>query len=72
MNDPYKFSTATRATTEAKKLLTPLSYALVWAVNVRNGKRHIEWKASCGCAYHPDPTPHIHYCSPEHREAGAR
>ena len=35
---------------------------LVWHRNMRKGKVHYEWCAPCGCAYHPEPEPHIHPC----------
>lgn len=38
---------------------------LTWRTNVRDGKTHREWTAPCGCAYHPEPAPHVHPC-PEH------
>jgi len=42
---------------------------LVWQSNRRDGKGHVEWCAPCGCAYHPEPEPHVHSC---HRHTGNR
>ncbi len=42
---------------------------LVWQPNTRNGETHMEWAAPCGCAYHPEPQPHVHFC---HRHIGSR
>lgn len=42
---------------------------LFWQSNQRDGMTHWEWTAPCGCAYHPEPEPHVHACS-EHRKAG--
>ena len=36
---------------------------LIWQQNLRDGKYHWEWTAHCGCAYHPEPYPHIHPCN---------
>ena len=36
---------------------------LIWQQNKRNGKYHWEYTAPCGCAYHPEPHPHIHPCN---------
>lgn len=36
---------------------------LVWALQLRDGHYHYEWHAPCGCAYHPEPQPHVHQCS---------
>lgn len=35
---------------------------LEWQPNTRNGETHMEWSAPCGCAYHPEPQPHVHQC----------
>lgn len=35
---------------------------LTWGNNVRAGDTHVEWHAPCGCAYHPEPEPHVHCC----------
>ena len=35
---------------------------LKWGKNVRGGDIHIEWHAPCGCAFHPEPSPHVHPC----------
>lgn len=37
--------------------------------NRRNRSLHHEWHAPCGCAFHPDPFPHVHPCSGEHKRA---
>ena len=42
---------------------------LFWGKHERDGEKHIEWYAPCGCAYHPEPEPHVHPCS-EHRKTG--
>ena len=36
---------------------------LTWQQNKRDGKKHLEWSAPCGCAYHPEPQPHVHQCA---------
>jgi len=36
---------------------------LVWTANWRDYTTHYEWTAPCGCAYHPEPQPHVHQCS---------
>ena len=36
---------------------------LVWRKNWRDFAHHSEWTAPCGCAYHPEPRPHIHQCN---------
>lgn len=36
---------------------------LTWKTNLRDGKEHKEWTAPCGCAYHPEPYPHVHQCA---------
>lgn len=41
---------------------------LVWGNNIRDGKTHVEWSTPCGCAYHPEPQPHVHHCA-EHKSA---
>ena len=42
---------------------------LTWGENPRreSGKTHIEWHAPCGCAFHPNPFPHVHPCSDAHK-----
>lgn len=35
---------------------------LQWGENKRDGEQHFEWHAPCGCAYHPQPGPHVHPC----------
>jgi len=35
---------------------------LEWGLNTRRDGEHYEWNARCGCAYHPEPSPHVHYC----------
>lgn len=35
---------------------------LLWLPNTRDGETHMEWSAPCGCAYHPEPQPHVHQC----------
>jgi hypothetical protein len=40
---------------------------LRWGEHDRDGSTHTEWHAPCGCAYHPEPTPHVHACA-EHAE----
>lgn len=41
------------------------STGLMWGVNRRGQRTHIEWHSPCGCAFHPDghQGPHIHPCS---------
>jgi hypothetical protein len=34
---------------------------------VGDDRVHQEWHASCGCAYHPEPFPHVHPCSDAHK-----
>lgn len=36
---------------------------LSWSEHERDAGKHTEWHAPCGCAYHPEPKPHIHPCS---------
>ena len=43
------------------------NHDLVWGEHLRDGGRHTEWYAPCGCAYHPQPFPHVHPCSDEHK-----
>jgi len=42
---------------------------LTYGKNKRAGddREHMEWHAKCGCAYHPDPFPHVHPCSEAHK-----
>lgn len=42
---------------------------LSWGGNSKRepGKTHVEWHAPCGCAFHPDPFPHVHPCSYWHK-----
>ena len=40
---------------------------LEWGNNMRDGKGHVEWHSPCGCAYHPEPAPHVHPCK-EHTQ----
>ncbi len=40
---------------------------LHWGEHERDGGTHAEWHAPCGCAYHPNPFPHIHPCSSAHK-----
>lgn len=42
---------------------------LTWGENPGReaGGTHIEWHAPCGCAFHPNPFPHVHPCSDEHK-----
>lgn len=35
---------------------------LTWGEHGRDGAQHTEWHAPCGCAYHPEPKPHVHQC----------
>ena len=35
---------------------------LKWGRHDGRGEYHIEWHAPCGCAYHPEPKPHMHPC----------
>lgn len=44
---------------------------LAWRINVRGDKTHWEWTAPCGCAYHPEPSPHVHKCAEHEGEAPA-
>ncbi len=50
---------------------------LTWSEHERSGSTHTEWHAPCGCAYHPEPVPHIHPCdghtalAPPHLLTGA-
>jgi len=39
---------------------------LVWGKHIRQGSEHTEWHTPCGCAYHPEPYPHVHACSDKH------
>lgn len=45
----------------------PRELNLEWGKNLRDGEDHFEWTAPCGCAYHPEPAPHVHPCA-KHRE----
>ncbi len=36
---------------------------LTWSDHVRDSQVHTEWHAPCGCAYHPEPCPHVHLCA---------
>lgn len=40
---------------------------LMWGDHPRDGGKHTEWHASCGCAYHPNPFPHVHPCGDNHK-----
>ena len=42
---------------------------LTFGKNKRAGddRVHMEWHAKCGCAYHPEPFPHVHPCSDAHK-----
>lgn len=40
---------------------------LRWGEHERGGQFHTEWFAPCGCAYHPQPFPHVHPCSEAHK-----
>ena len=42
---------------------------LTYGKNKRAGddREHMEWHAKCGCAYHPEPFPHVHPCSDAHK-----
>lgn len=42
---------------------------LAWGKHTRDGGLHIEWHAPCGCAYHPEPSPHVHPCDEHQKEA---
>jgi len=44
----------------------PRNLNLEWGWHRRKGMPHEEWYAPCGCAYHPEPYPHVHPCSHEH------
>lgn len=50
----------------------PRALGLTWGWNLRDGEDHQEWHAPCGCAYHPEPHPHVHPCSPQHDRATQR
>lgn len=59
---------------EARKDIESLLAALEvtglrFGENKRDGddRVHQEWHAACGCAYHPEPFPHIHPCSDAHK-----
>lgn len=52
-------------TTDTANIRRPLN--LAWQSNQRDGKEHEEWCAPCGCAYHPEPQPHVHPCD-RHKE----
>lgn len=39
---------------------------LQWGQHTRKGEEHTEYYAPCGCAFHPEPYPHVHACSDEH------
>ena len=48
----------------------PIMLGLTWGENPKRStsdRTHIEWHAPCGCAFHPNPFPHIHPCSDEHK-----
>jgi hypothetical protein len=44
-----------------------LPLGLQWGEHQRGGGTHVEWYALCGCAYHPNPYPHVHPCSDAHK-----
>jgi hypothetical protein len=46
-----------------------IGLGLQWGEHQRNGGTHTEWFAPCGCAFHPQPFPHIHPCSDEHKRS---
>jgi len=58
-----------RLSEERDHLLKWLETGLTFGKNKRAGdeREHIEWHAKCGCAFHPEPFPHVHPCSEEHR-----
>lgn len=45
----------------------PRPLKLEWGVNPRGGQYHDEWHATCGCAFHPEPFPHVHPCCDAHK-----
>jgi hypothetical protein len=59
--DPFH----SQVTTQNPKVETPIG--LQWGDHQRDGGTHTEWHAPCGCAYHPEPFPHVHPCSDEHK-----
>lgn len=48
---------------------TPTAIGLTWGENQNRepGQVHVEWHAPCGCAFHPQPFPHVHPCTNEHK-----
>lgn len=50
--------------------VTKSGIVLTWGEHERDGRRHTEWHAPCGCAFHPKPTPHWHPCI-WHRNTGS-
>lgn len=47
----------------AERQDSPRLLNLTWRTNARDGADHREWTAPCGCAFHPEPSPHVHECS---------
>ena len=60
-----------RLSEERDHLLKWLETGLTWGKNKRAGddREHMEWHAKCGCAYHPEPFPHVHPCSDAHKRS---
>ena len=53
----------------ADQTSAPRATGLQFGENRRTGddRVHQEWHAACGCAYHPEPFPHVHPCSDAHK-----
>lgn len=60
-----------RLSEERDHLLKWLKTGLTFGKNKRAGddRWHMEWHAKCGCAYHPEPFPHVHPCSDAHKRS---
>ena len=59
--DPFH----SQVTPQNPKVEMPIG--LIWGENQRDGGTHTEWYAPCGCAFHPEPFPHVHPCSDGHK-----
>lgn len=58
-----------QAERDIAKVDSEMPIGLIWGEHSRNGGTHTEWYAPCGCAFHPEPFPHVHPCSDEHKRA---
>jgi len=59
--DPFH----SKVTSQNPKVGVPIR--LIGGQHQRNGGTHTEWHSLCGCAFHPNPFPHVHPCSDGHK-----